>query len=186
MAQRSSLSQFSSRTSDIPFDARKIIVFPLWYACKIIFFSTSIPWPSELKVLLLRVFGARVGKSVLIKPRVNVHLPWNLEIDDYSWIGEEVEIYNFEVVKIGSNVCLSQRAFICAAGHNFRDPAFSYRHFPISIGDGAWIQASVFVCAGVNVGCEAVIEAGSVLRSNAEFNSVYSGNPAQRTGTRWK
>lgn len=186
MNQRTLLYQFSSRTNNQHCEFRRRFIFPIWYLFKILFFSTHFPWPYKFKVFLLQLFGSRIGKSVVIKPRVNIHLPWNLDIGDYSWIGEGVEIYNFAFVKIGRNVCISQRGFICAAGHNFRDPSFSYRHFPISIDDGAWIQACVVLCGGVEVGAEAVVEAGAVLRSDAEENTVYSGNPAQRSGTRWK
>jgi putative colanic acid biosynthesis acetyltransferase WcaF len=87
----------------------------LWYITKMIFFLSSFPYPNSLKLSLLRAFGAKVGIGVIIKPRVNIHFPWKVEIGSYVWIGEEVFILNFEKVVIGSNVCISQRALLCGA-----------------------------------------------------------------------
>ena len=103
------------------------------------FFKTFIPWPSYLKVILLRFFGASVGKRVVLKPNINFHFPWNLSIGSDVWIGEEVFILNFSQVTIGSNVCISQRAFLCTGNHDFRDTAFSYRNAPIFLSSGCWV-----------------------------------------------
>lgn len=69
-----------------------------WYICKMLFFLTAIPYPTKFKIWILKAFGAKVGSGVVIKPRVNIHFPWKLEIGDFSWIGEEVFILNFEKI----------------------------------------------------------------------------------------
>jgi hypothetical protein len=94
----------------------------LWYLVKVVFFLTAIPWPSSLKTTLLRKFGARVGQGVVIAPRVNVHMPWKVTIGDHSWIGEEVFLLSLEPITIGSNVCISQRSFLCAGNHDYTSP----------------------------------------------------------------
>ena len=116
-----------------------------WYLTKCCFFLTAFPWPSRLKSALLRCFGAQVGRGVVIKPRVNIHLPWKLAVGDFTWIGEEVFILNFEPVTIGAHCCISQRAFLCGGNHDYGEPNFRYRNQPIAIEPGAWIGASVFV-----------------------------------------
>ncbi len=158
----------------------------IWYLLKCVFLLSALPWPSGLKIALLRAFGAKIGCGVVIKPRVNVHFPWKLEVGDHAWIGEEVFILNFEPVHIGANACISQRAFLCTGNHDFRDPAFSYRNAPIMIGDGVWVGASVFVGPGVEIGAETVVAAGSVVTRNLPENAVCSGNPAVERGVRWK
>ena len=157
----------------------------VWYLSKCIFLLSSFPWPSKLKVSLLRAFGAKVGKGTVIKPRVNIHFPWKLEFGNHVWIGEEVFILNMEYVKIGSNVCISQRAFLCTGNHDYRDIHFSYRNAPIKVGDGAWIGANVFVGPGVEIGPEAVLTAGSVAKKNIAGNTIVAGNPAIENGIRW-
>jgi putative colanic acid biosynthesis acetyltransferase WcaF len=108
----------------------------LWYLVKCMFFLSPFPWPVSLKRSLLRAFGAKVGASVNIKPRVNIHFPWKLELGDWCWIGEEVFILNFEPVSIGAHACISQRVFLCCGNHDFRDPSFTFRNAAITVGEG--------------------------------------------------
>jgi len=158
----------------------------IWYFCKIFFFMSSLPWPSSLKVKILKLFGAKIGQGLCIKPCVNIHMPWRLEIGDFVSIGEEVFILNFEKVTIGDQATLSQRAFICCGNHDFRDPGFVYRHGSITIKEGAWVGASVFVGPGVKIGVDSVLAAGSIVLKSVEANTIVSGNPAVVTGMRWK
>jgi len=156
-----------------------------WYLIKMVFFLSAFPFPSKFKSFLLRAFGARIGIGVNIKPRVNFHMPWKLEIGDYVWIGEEVFVLNFEQVKIGNNVCISQRAFLCGGNHDFRDPSFGYRNGPIIIEDGAWVGASCFVGPNVIIGIDTVVTAGSIVTTNLNSNSIYKGNPIAFVKERW-
>lgn len=157
----------------------------LWYMVKCGFFLSPLPWPRRLKCGLLRLFGAKVGVGVVIKPRVNIHFPWKLELGDHVWLGEEVFILNFEPVKIGSHGCVSQRAFLCAGNHDYRDPAFSYRNAPITVGRGAWIGAQTFVGPGVEIGEETVVAAGSTVTRTLPPNRIFRGNPATDCGQRY-
>lgn len=164
---------------------RPVVVFALWQVVKWAFFKTTFPWPSGLKVWALRAFGARVGVGVCIKPRVNIHLPWKLEIGDHAWIGEEAFILNFEPVVIGAHACVSQRAFLCGGNHDYRDPAMKYRNGPIVIGAGAWVGAQGFVAPGVRIGDEAVVTACSVVLRDLPAGMICSGNPCVPVKARW-
>ena len=157
-----------------------------WYIFKIIFFLSAIPYPQTFKAFLLRIFGAKVGRRVIIKPRVNIHMPWKLDIGDYVWIGEEAFILNFELVKIGNHVCISQRAFLCGGNHDFKDPAMSYKNGPIVLEDGSWIGAGCFIGPNVTIGADCIITAQSVATQNTTPNSIYKGNPALFLKSRWK
>ncbi len=157
----------------------------IWYLFKILFFLNPIPFPQKFKAFLLRLFGAKVGKGTVIKPRVNIHMPWKLEIGDNTWIGEEVFILDFELIKIGSNVCISQRAFLCGGNHDYRDPAFSYRNGPIVIEDGAWVGACCFIGPNVTIGTDTVVSASSVVTTTLKPNSIYRGNPLTFVKKRW-
>jgi len=156
-----------------------------WYLAKCAFFLSAFPFPSRLKCAVLRVFGARVGRSVVIKPRVNIHFPWKLTVGDFAWIGEEVFILNFEPVTIGSHCCISQRAFLCTGNHDYSKPDMPFRNRPISLEDGAWVGAQVFVGPGVTVGTEAVITAGAVVTRNLQSEMICSGNPCCPVRNRW-
>ena len=90
----------------------------LWYFFNVLFMLN--PWNPfiGLKRGVLRLFGAKIGKGVVIKPRVNVKYPWLLEIGDHTWIGEGVWIDNLGQVEIGNNVCISQGALLLSGNHN--------------------------------------------------------------------
>lgn len=165
---------------------RSKLIEVIWYFVKRCFFLTSLPWPNAIQLFLLKLFGAKVGKGINIKPRVNIHLPWKLKIGDYAWLGEEVFILNFEPVVIGANACISQRVFLCTGNHNYRAEDFAFRNAPISIAAGAWIGAQSFVGPGVKVGEECVVTAGSIVTSDMPENQVCSGNPCVPKSVRWK
>jgi putative colanic acid biosynthesis acetyltransferase WcaF len=175
------------------FDSRKgldrgrpKLIEAMWYAVKCIVFLSPWPYPSFFKCWLLRLFGASVGTGIVIKPRVNIVFPWKLTIGDFAWIGEEALILNFEPVTIGRNACISQRVYLCAGNHDYRQPDFPYRNRPISVGDGAWIGSQVFVAPGVNIGFETVITAGSVVTTDLPRQKVCGGNPCIPLKDRWE
>jgi putative colanic acid biosynthesis acetyltransferase WcaF len=156
-----------------------------WYFVKMIFFLSAFPFPTSLKCILLTWFGARIGKGVVIKPRVNIHFPWKLILGDDVWIGEEAFLLNFELLNIGNNVCVSQRAFLCGGNHDFKDPTMPYRNGPITLEDGCWIGASCFVGPNVTVGVDTIVAAGSIVSSSLPGNGIYKGNPLQFMKARW-
>lgn len=157
----------------------------LWYLCKCIFFLSVLPWPIGVKRSLLRIFGATVGRGVVIKPRVNIHFPWKLQIGDHCWLGEECWLLNFEPIVLRDHVCVSQGALLCTGNHDFREVDFAYRNAPIHVGRGAWIGAKVFLAPGVTVGEYAVATAGSVVVDDLPANQVCSGNPCRPVRTRF-
>lgn len=157
----------------------------LWYITKVVFFLSALPYPNFLKIKLLKLFGARVGDGVIIKPRVNIHFPWRLLIGNNVWIGEEAYILNFEKVSIGNNVCISQRAFLCGGNHDYKDPEMSYRNGTITVQDGAWIGACCFIGPGITIGYDTVVSAASVVTSSLDSNYIVKGNPAVFVKYRW-
>lgn len=157
-----------------------------WYFIKMIFFLSAFPWPNSLKCSLLRLFGAKVGDGVIVKPRVNIHFPWKLIIGNNVWIGEEAFLLNFELLMMEDNVCVSQRAFLCGGNHDFRVPEMPYRNGPITLLAGCWVGAGVFISPGVTVGVDTVVTAGSVVTASLESNGIYKGNPLVYIKPRWK
>jgi len=157
----------------------------IWYIIKCIFFLSPIPYPYRLKVFLLKIFGAEIGKGLVIKPRVNIHFPWKLEIGDNVWIGEEVFILNFEKVIIGNNVCISQRAFLCGGNHDYKQIDMPYKNGEIKLNDGCWIGACSFIAPNVIVGVDTVVAANSLVSKSLQENSLYGGNPVVFKKNRW-
>ena len=137
-------------------------------------------FPSPLRVVTLRLFGARIGKSVLIRRGVRIHFPWNLKVGDYCWIGEEVWLINHEIIDIGSNVCISQRAIICSSGHELRTENLAYKHEPIKIQNGAWICLQSTILAGSSIGRNSVVSAGETFKGKLSDDSIFENKAAKK------
>ena len=151
----------------------------LWVVVKCLFFQTPWPWPSALRVALLRAFGARMGKDVTIRSQVNVTFPWRLNVGDHVWFGEEVVVLSLAPVTIESHVCLSQRAFLCTGSHDFRSEMFELIVKPITVRERSWIAAQVFIAPGVEIGVGSMVAAGSVVIEDVPPGSLVRGNPAK-------
>ena len=128
---------------------------------------------------LLRVFGARVGKQVHIYPSACIYFPWNLEIGDYSSIGEWTLVYNLGKISIGERSTVSHRVHLCAGTHDYRDPLLPLLKTPIFIGDEVWVCADAFIGPGVTIGTSAVVGAASSVFANVSSWNVVGGNPAR-------
>lgn len=156
---------------------RKIKILA-WYIVSSIFFETKIPFPSVFKCILLRMFGAEVGSSVVVKPNVKIKYPWLLSVGDFSWIGELVWIDNLVGVSIGENCCISQGAYILTGNHDYTKYDFPLRLGSVCLESGVWLGAKSIVCPGVKLGENAILTVGSIANKNVPKSSIYQGNPA--------
>lgn len=163
---------------------RGIAVRVLWMAVNGLFFLTWFPWPSSLKARLLRAFGARIGRGVVIKPRVNVKYPWNLRIGDHAWIGEGAWIDSLAKVTIGESACLSQGCTIETGNHDWSRPSFDLVVKEVVVEDGAWAAVKSLLLPGSRLASHAILGAGSVLSGETEPYAVYSGVPARKVKER--
>jgi len=154
----------------------------LWYFVNESVFRSGYFPLSSLKRYLLRLFGASIGTNVVIKPHVNIKLPWRLAVGDDCWIGEEVWIDNLDQVTIGANSCISQGAYFCTGSHDPRQRTFPLITRPILIGNGVWIGARAVVLGGVTVEDNAVVGAGATVTKNVPGNHLVVGGPVRDLG----
>ena len=145
--------------------------------------SSGLPGTSW-RILLLRIFGAKIGKLCRFKPGLNISCPWNLSVGDFCWLGESVWIDSLATVNIGSRVCISQGTYLCTGNHNFKRPSFDLRLGPIVIGAESWVGAKSLLAPGSVLGEGCVVCLGSVVSGDVEPFAVVRGNPATRVGTR--
>lgn len=150
----------------------------LWYPINYFIFNSVIPWPYTFKASLLRLFGAIVGKGLIIKMKVRIKNPWLLQIGANCWIGESVWIDNLAAVEIGNNVCISQGALLLTGNHDYTHSDFPYRLGKIKLEDGVWIGAKAVVCPNVICKSHAILTVNSVAAKNLDARGIYSGNPA--------
>ena len=155
----------------------------LWYVMNACVINSPCPF-NFIKIFLLKMFGAKVGKNVVVKPRVNIKYPWNISIGDNAWIGERVWIDSLGKISIGANACLSQGAMLICGNHNYKKATFDLMVENITIEDGVWIGADAIVCAGVVCKSHSMLTSGSVATGNLEEYSIYQGNPAVKIKSR--
>ena len=150
----------------------------LWMVCWLVAARFTPPPLHAWRRLVLRAFGARIGRGARVHGSVSVWLPTNLELGDNVLIGPGVRLYNQGQISIGSKSVISQRAHLCASTHDVRDPLFQLVLRPIAIGRQCWVAAEAFVGPGVTMGDHAVLGARGALFEDAAPDAVYSGNPA--------
>jgi putative colanic acid biosynthesis acetyltransferase WcaF len=155
-----------------------------WYWVNAFIFNSSLFPFYKLKVLLLRLFGAKAGHNVLIKPQVNIKYPWFLELGNNVWIGEKVWIDNLAKVIIGNNVCLSQGSMLLTGNHDYTKVAFNLITNKVVLEDGVWIGAGAIVCGGTICREHMVLTVGSIATGELESMGIYRGNPAVRVKDR--
>jgi len=152
----------------------------MWHYTNMFFFKSGFFPVYGLKIFLLRVFGAKLGKHIAIKPYVNIKYPWNLTIGDHVWIGENVWLDSLEMITIGPNTCISQGATILTGSHNYKRAAFDLITGPVTLEEGVWIGAGAIVNQGITIASHAVLTSGSVATKNIEAYAVCQGNPAAK------
>jgi len=157
---------------------RGLIVRSMWFVVSLLVFQSGLPFGS-LKVAVLRWFGARVGREVVIKPSVTIKYPWRLSVGDNAWIGEKSWIDNLGEVCIGANCCVSKGALLLCGNHDYKDPGFGLIVGDIVIGAGAWGGARAVVCGGVTCGDHSVLAVGSIASKDLPPFTICRGNPAE-------
>lgn len=155
----------------------------LWFSVNVCFFISYNPF-NGLKIFLLRLFGAKIGSGVIIKPSVNIKYPWKLSVGNYVWVGEKVWIDNLEEVTIGNHVCISQGAMLLCGNHNYKKSTFDLMTRKIILEDGTWLGAKSIVCGGVICAAHSVLTVNSVAVSSLTPYSINTGNPSQRVKDR--
>lgn len=157
---------------------RSTLVELLWLITQALFINSWLP-SSQIRVILLRLFGAKIGKGVVIKPHLKVKFPWRLQIGDHCWLGEAVWIDNLAPVIIENHCCLSQGVYLCTGSHNWSRPHFDLMVDQIKIGEGAWLAAFSRIAPGTVVGQGAVLTMGSIGHGEINEWSIYQGSPAK-------
>jgi putative colanic acid biosynthesis acetyltransferase WcaF len=166
---------------------RSAVQVQLWWIVQALLFRTSPQFMFGWRRWLLRLFGARIGQGVLIRPSVRITYPWKLEIGDRAWIGDFVELYTLDRITIGADAVVSQFSKLVTGTHAFDRPTFDMSTKPIVIEKQAWIAANCFVAPGVTVKRGGVALACSLILKDVPELMVVAGQPAtvrrHRTGS---
>jgi len=155
----------------------------LWLMVSWLFVDSWLPG-SALRAFWLRLFGARIGRGVRLKPRLRVKFPWRLAVGDHAWLGEGVWIDNLALVTVGDHCCISQASYLCTGSHDWSREDFALTVSPIALEDQCWVGARAVLGPGVTMHQGAVLGLAGVALADLEPWSVYLGNPAARVRSR--
>ena len=151
----------------------------VWWLVQSTLFAMSPQFMYSWRIWLLRLFGAKVGKGVIIRPTVRITYPWKVSIGDHSWIGDHAELYSLGEIAIGSNSVISQNTYLCTGSHDFTKDTFDIYAQKITIEDEVWVASDVFVAPGINIKKGAVIGARSTVLNDMPEGMICYGYPAK-------
>lgn len=154
------------------------LVVQLWWMTDFFFFKLSPQLLYGWRRFLLRLFGAKIGKGVIVRPSVTITYPWKVSIGAYSWIGDNAELYSLGEIEIGSNVVISQKSYLCAASHDYDKEDFPIWEKKITIEDECWLATDVYVAPGITIGKGTVVGARSSVFKDLPSGKVCVGSPA--------
>jgi putative colanic acid biosynthesis acetyltransferase WcaF len=160
------------------FRGRSAIVVQLWWAVQSTLFAMSPQFMYGWRRFLLHLFGATIGKGVLVRPSVRITYPWKVTIGDRVWIGDHAELYSLGEIEVGSDVVISQHSYLCAATHDHTSLSFDIIAKKITIEDQSWIAMDVYVGPGVTIGRGALIGARSNVFRDMPAGMICLGSPA--------
>ena len=133
----------------------------------------------QLRVLLLRMFGAKVSIKASIHPSAKIDYPWRLTMGDQSSLGKHAWAYCLDDITIGKNSCIGQDVYLLTGSHDVTSPHFTLVTKPITIGDGVWVATDATILPGVCLADMTVVGAGAVLAKSTEEYDIVGGNPAK-------
>jgi putative colanic acid biosynthesis acetyltransferase WcaF len=130
--------------------------------------------------MILRLFGARIGKGVHVYPATSIWAPWNLSLEENVGVADRVILYSQAQIVVGKNTVISQGSHICTGTHDYKSRNFELIAKEIIIGKDVWLAAESFVGPGVVIGDNAVVGARAVVTKSIEGGWVYAGNPCRK------
>lgn len=160
------------------FRGKNIFVVQLWWLIQASLFRLSPQFMYGWRRFLLRLFGAVIGKNVIIRPTVRITYPWKVSIGDHSWIGDDVVLYSLGQIEIGSNTVISQKSYLCTGSHNYLENNFPIYTNKIIIRNECWLATDVYVGPGVEIGTGTIVGARSSVYKNLPAMKICYGNPA--------
>lgn len=163
----------------INYRGRSSIIVQLWWIVDSLFFILSPQIMYGWRRWLLRLFGAKIGKNVIIRPTVTITYPWKVNIGKNCMIGDDVNLYSLGEIEIGNNVVVSQKCYLASASHDYDKESFPIWSKKITIADGCWLATDVYIGPGVTIGENTVVGARSSVFKDLPTNKICVGTPAQ-------
>jgi len=138
------------------------------------------PW----RLLILKLFGARLSGTPFVHSRARIQIPWTLVMQHRACLGDGANAYSLADIVIEEGATIAQEAYLCAGTHDFSVVEIPLQTAPVRVGAHAFVGARAFVLPGVTIGMGAIVGACSVVTKSVEENAIVAGNPAKVIGKR--
>jgi len=136
-------------------------------------------YKNRFRIKKLRYLGARIGIGSRSYGRFSVVNIPNLLIGNNTTINEGVHINCRSKVNIGNDVHISTNVQIHSGRLEIDKNKRIHTQAKIKIGDNVWLAANVIVLAGVEIGENTIVAAGSIVTKDIPANSLAMGVPAK-------
>ena len=144
----------------------------MWWLVQETLFRWSPQWAYGFRNWLAKIFGARIGRGVLLRPSCKITYPWKVSIGEFSWIGDNVTLYSLGDIQIGKNTIVSQNSYICAATHDYTKSTFDILDLPVKIGNSVWLASDVFIAPGITICDTTIISLRSTVTKDIRESGV--------------
>lgn len=145
------------------------------------FNATSARDPRRRTELLSELFAA-VGEGVEIRPPLRVDYGSNIRIGAGVFVNFGLVALDVAPITIGDDAQIGTNVQLLTPTHPV-EPELRRTKWeaakPITISDNVWLGSGVIVLAGVTIGENTVVGAGSVVTRDLPANVVAVGNPAR-------
>lgn len=133
------------------------------------------PW----RLLVLRLFGAKLHGTPFVHQRARIQQPWNLTLHDRACLGDGANAYSLGPIVLHEDATIAQEAYLCTGTHDFTQRHLPLQTAPIVVGRGAFVGARAFVMPGVTLGERCIVGAMAVVTRDVQPGTVVAGNPAR-------
>lgn len=122
------------------------------------------------------------GKNVTVLPSFWCDYGYNVHIGENFFANHNCTMLDCAEIRFGNNVLIGPNCAFYTAAHPIsvseRNLGLEYAK-PITVGNNVWIGGSVTVLAGVTIGDNAIIGAGSVVTKDVPSGVIAMGNPCR-------
>jgi len=144
-------------------------------------YNSADPADPRRNELLLSIFGD-VGTDVRVQPPVFCEYGKHTHMGDRFFCGANCTFFDVCDITFGDDVTVGPNVAIYTAGYPLhpetRQKGFSFGA-PVHIGSRVFIGGSAVILAGVTIGCDSVIGAGSVVTNDIPEGVIAAGNPCR-------
>jgi acetyltransferase-like isoleucine patch superfamily enzyme len=142
--------------------------------------NTGYHTEAEVRGYLSQITGTDVDDTVRVFPPFNINYGLTTRFGRDSFVN-----FGCTFLALGG-ITIEEGAFIgphCVLATEYHPEEPAQRHSlltkPITIGRNAWLGADVKVLAGVTIGENAIVAAGSVVTKDVPPDTVVAGSPAR-------